>query len=1343
VNGKVYIDNMNRKLKRFLLSLLTLCSVMVLKGQIVEFERLDISDGLSSSRVYCIDQDKYGFIWVGTVDGLNIYNGVEFKHFYADPRDFNTLPGNLIEKVVFIGDTAFVATSSGLCMMDVVTKKCTQIDLGANARVNTLHLEKESGVLWIGTASGLLKYNISTKDIREFNSTNSNISHQVIRSIYSDSDGALWIGTFNKLNKLTPNSTVFEHIALPEAYNQNINNKLILSIEPFEEDNDTLLWIGMQTGLVLYNRLEHNTVKIIDERFGLTNSVIKDIYSSSTGEMWLGTDFGLVNIHEGELKDIHFHDPYKKSSLVNSVVWDVFEDQSGTLWFGTDNGISIHSHSSDRFSFYPMVFNVAGVRSGYDIRSITEDRKGQLWMATQNGFILFKQDQNTIQSYNSGVPLFRDVNNIFEDSQGRIWVATNGGITLYNPYTGSLENFSATFKEGNGLRSNYIYGFVETSTGELHTNTSEGLHRIIYKEGSVSFTYIGNLDVIGNGKKYLWATDNSILTKINQETYETNVVFENPFKNQNLYFKSTLVDSSENQIWMGIDNGLILFDIDTEEYQFFEIQSDKKYPLINLLKDKEGNIWTSSFSEILMFSPKTNEFEIYPSGQGVSISRFFDKSCVECGNGDLVFGGQDGFLRFSPNNITKSDYNPPIRFTKLSIANNEISPSTRINNKIIINKEISFTDEVILDYVDGSFVIEFSSLHYGSRDGILYKYMLEGEDNAWHYIDNDVGRASYSRLMSGSYVLKVKGTNNDGVWNDNEAILKITIKPPVWASSFMILIYAIVFVLLIGFLFYYYRNRVKWRNQMQLIRLEKEHSETEAKNRQKFFTNVAHEFRTPLNLIVGPLDKLVNNKSIDKEGKTLINIFERNTRRLLWLNNQFLDLRKVENKTIQMNVSEFEIINFLQDVFFLFNEESERHNIKYVFNKDVDSIMVEMDLRKVETIVFNLLSNAFKYTADDGEIVLDIKMEEKDKREIILISVKDTGAGISEEEQSKIFDRFYQAEDSKNKNRGLGIGLNMVKEYVTMHNGVINLTSQVGKGSEFIVSLPVAGHQALEGESSIAVELRPVLKSKPVEGTIYTSAKLTSHSNHILLVEDDKELADFLQISLSKRYNVAIVSNGAEALKYISTTKPDLVISDINMPQMDGVELTKRLKNNPKTSHIPLLILSGQSEKESQMKALKEGANAYLLKPVEIELLELRIENFLRRGEQLAELYKVEELSKPSDIKVSSKNDKILEKVVLCIEKHISEPDLTIDTVVDECGFSHTFLYRAIKKMTGQTLNELIRTVRLKRAEQLLRSRQLSVAEVMDETGFSNHSYFAKCFKKIYNKTPKEYMQDS
>jgi len=1332
---------MNQINKSVFLILVLLCFSVLSKGQIVQFERLDMSDGLSSSTVYCINQDQYGFIWVGTNNGLNIYNGIEFKHFFSEPGNTASLSGNVIVQVVFDGDTAFVATSSGLCMMDVVTKKCTRINIGANEGVGTLFLDKESGILWIGTQAGLLKYTISTKQIKAFNSTNSNISHDIIRSIYNDSAGNLWVGTFDHLNKLPPNSHVFEQVYFPESNKQNIMNNLILSIAPYKPHNDSLLWVGMQTGLALYDRIRHKTIKFIDERHSLTNSVVKDIHSSSTGKVWLGTDLGLAELENDKVKDVHFHDPFKSSSLTNSVVWDIYEDNSGTLWFGTDNGMTVLPGNTERFSFYPMVFEASGVRSGYDIRSITEDKKQQLWMASQKGFIQYNQGTKLLMSYNSESPLFSDVNHLLEDSEGRIWGATNGGISLYNPISNSLQNISATHREGNGLRSDYIYGFCKTSIGDIFVNTSAGLHKVIHKQGNISFEFLGKISIRGESKNYLIAESfNSSLLQVNPETFETKEILVNPYKNKGEYFQSVLVDSTDNNIWIGYNKGLMRFNTDSDQHHFFEIQSDKRYPLFNLIKDDEGNIWATTYTEIIKFSPGTSEFEIYPASEGISVSRFISGSYSKCSNGDLLFGGQDGYIRFAPGAITKSAYNPPLRLTKLIIANEVITPATKIKDKSILSNDISFTDEITLDYIDGSFAVEFSSLHYGSRGGVKYKYKLEGEDKDWQYIDTKNGRAGYSRLKSGSYVLRVKGTNNDGVWNEDEQTLKIKIKPPLWASTYFVSLYIVIIILIISFLMFNYRRKLQWKNQMEIVSIEKEHTETVAKNRQQFFTNVAHEFRTPLNLIIGPLEKLITNQSIDQEGKSLATIVERNARRLLWLNNQFLDLRKLENKTISMTIADFEMVGFLHKVYLLFTEQADSHGIRYTFNNEIEAVDVKMDLRKVETIVFNLLANAFKYTADNEEITFKISHEEKNGDECVVISIKDTGPGISSDEQAKIFNRFYRTKD--NDKGGLGIGLNLVKEYTIMHHGEVHLISEKDKGAEFIVTLPINGHYP-SGEVNTEDELQPLLKSKALNGINKTSSVFSDQSYNVLLVEDDKELADFLLLSLSKKYNVEVTSNGEEALASIANKIPDLVISDLSMPKMNGAELTKRLKSNVKTSHIPIIILTGQTEKECQMKALKEGANAYLLKPIEIDLLELRISNFLKRGEQLEEHIKVNELSKPKEIKVSSQDEKILEKVVRCIEKHISDPNLNIEKVCDECGFSHTFLYRKIKKLTGQTLNELIRTVRLKRAEQLFRTEKLSVTEVMHETGFSNHSYFAKCFKKVYNKTPKEYLQDS
>lgn len=1331
---------MNHKIYSYYLLILFLGCTMLSESQVLKFENLSMADGLSSSTIYSINQDKYGFIWIGTDNGLNIYNGVDFRHFFVETANDHSLPGNIINDILIEGDTAWIATQSGFCWMNVVSKKCTRIDLGNNNHIRTLLLDSLNRVLWVGTKTGLIKYDINSRDYQEFNTQNSNLSSNIIRSLYKDKDENLWIGTFDKLNRLTPSSTVFESYSIKNDVPINIKNNLVLSIKPIDNLNDSLLWIGTQTGLVLFNRMTHRKKNFLNENSGMENNVIKCIHIAKNEHTWLGTDFGLVELNKNKIYSIHFHNPYNRFSIANSVVWDIFEDRSGTIWFGTENGVSMLSSSTDQFVFYPMVFDVQNAKTGYDINGIIEDNNEQLWMATQKGFIQYNIKTNTLRHYNAELPLFNDTKSIFEDKKGRMWVATNGGITVLNRKTNEINNFSADYTQGDGLRTNYITSFLVDPQGNILINTLKGLHKVDERNERISFKFICDMNFLGSGKDYLWTINNSELIKINPETYKTEIVIINSINEENIDFNSLLIDSVNSKIWLGYENGILEYNMQTEGVQRYVLHSNNKYPLINLLKDTEGNLWASSYSAIIKFTTKTNEFDIYPSGEDISINLFSPNSSFVTKSGNLLFGGQDGFIMFNPASISKSDYKAPVVLTKLILASNEILPSTKIENKQVIDKEISFVDEIVLDYIEGSLVIEFSSLDYVGRKGIIYKYMLVGEDNDWNYIDNPIGRATYPRLMAGDYLLRVRGTNSDGVWMDEETTLKIKIKPPLWASNIFILGYLLILTLIIGILIYFNRNRIRMRNQMKIIRLEKQYSDETARNRQQFFTNVAHEFRTPLNLIVGPLQKLLNNKTLDENGKALVHLIEGNARRLLWLNNQFLDLRKVENKTMTLSISEFDIISFLQSIYLLFKDQAEQQNIKYGFNHEVNNLMVKMDLRKVETIVFNLLSNAFKFTDDNGEININVTTKDVGIDSRIIIAIKDSGIGIIEENQQKIFDRFYQSKDKGHNKKGLGIGLHMVNEYVVMHKGQISLISSANEGAEFQVSLPINEHFVIEEVSHEKENVKPIIKT--IKELPYKLENYAPDTPFILLVEDDREMAEFIQMSLMQNYKVAVASNGVDALQLVAKNKPDLIISDLDMPKMNGVELVRKIKNNPKTAHIPIIIVSGQSQKESQMAALKEGADAYIIKPFEIELLEIRIENFLKRREQLSELIKINNISKPKEIKVSSQNEKIMEKVVVCIEKYISDPDLNVEKVCDESGFSHTFLYRKIKSLTGQTLNEFIRTVRLRRAEQLLRTKKLSVTEVMMETGFSNHSYFSKCFKKIYNFSPKDYIEN-
>jgi signal transduction histidine kinase/ligand-binding sensor domain-containing protein/AraC-like DNA-binding protein len=1303
-----------------------------------------MSDGLSNSFIQSIGQDKYGFMWIGTGNGLNIYDGIEFTHHFNAPNIETTLPGNSISTMAFENDSVWVGTRTGLCLMDVISKKCKRIDLGMNTDVRTLYLEENSKTLWIGTNTGLLKYDTKNDLFQEFNTSNSNISHNVVRAIHKDNDGNLWIGTFDKLNKLSPNSRVFKVFDLKTEYSPSIKNNLILSILSGSENSDSLLWIGTGTGLVLFNRHTNSTRFFREENSGLTNSVIKALSSSKSGKVWAGTDFGLAEIDNDFKMTTHLHDPFKNNSIANSIVWTIFEDNSGTTWFGTNNGLSMLSKSSDRFRFFPMTFTRRNNIAGYEIRDIIEDSKGDYWLATQFGVVNYNPTKNLFETFNSEQPTERKLaingtSSVWEDKQGRIWIASNGGVIVWNRSTGKLDRYTADFNSNSGLRTNYIQNFHELEDGTILVSTYKGLHKVIENKDGLKFEFIGKVNAVMQGSTNLWSHNKTNLLTINPQTFEQKSVLD--FEKENISNQIYYMIQNGKNIWLGMQNGLLQYDIINETFKIYEIKSNTSYPIINLLADNDGNIWASSYTAILKFTTETKEFEIYPNSDEIRISSFASECCAKCINGDLVFGGQDGFIRFSPEIIAKSEFKPPVRLTKLVIANQEVLPTAQGDQKAILNSPISFTEKLILNYSERSFSLEFSSLQYGNRNGIRYAYMLEGADLDWNYINETNGSANFSNLSPGKYVFRLKGSNNDGVWNENETTLTIKIKPPLWASPFVIALYAVLLVLITITLIYYYASRAKMKNELKIARLEKIHTEDIAKTRQQFITNISHELRTPLSLILGPVEKLAHNSGLNNAGKNLVQLIENNARRLLWLNNQLLDFRKLENKALDLRISNFGIIEFTQKVYSLFTDKAERNEIKYTFNTDIEQLEVKMDLRKIETILFNLLSNAFKFTPKGGEISVTINSCVFNSENALCISVKDTGIGILEEDQKKIFDRFYQAKEAIKMERGSGIGLTLVNEYVLMHQGKIELVSQAGKGSEFKVILP--SNINYESKNLVIYEPEtpePSLKTNHRESFEKEIVSSISGNTFVLLVEDDHEIAEFIRVSLSNKYNVQHALNGKEALQIISKQLPDLIISDVVMPEMNGIEFTRKIKSNSKTAHIPIILLTGQTETEKQLEGLKSGADAYITKPFEINLLEVRVQNLLKHRNVFTEFLKRDNISKPKNIQIASQDEKMLKKIVACIEQHISDPDLDINKVCKETGFSYSILLKKVKNLTGQNVNEFIRTIRVRRAEQLLRTKKYSVAEVMYETGFSNHSYFSKCFRKYYKMSPKEYI---
>ncbi len=1336
-------------LKYYLLFIFLNCAIFS-SAQLIQFQNLTMADGLSQSMIQSIGQDKHGFIWVGTQNGLNVYDGIRFKYFFSDAKDETSLPGSNITDLLFDDDSVWIATRNGLAKMDIKTKSCKRYDFGENIDIRTLFLEKNKNILWVGTISGLIKLNVRSGQYREFNTINSNISNNIVRAIYKDLDDNLWVGTFDKLNLLKPQSDVFVPFNLKTRKQTNIKYNLVLSIFPNSSDNDSLLWIGTETGLVFFNRNTYEMEFFHEENSNLSNSVIKTILKSRSGTLWLGTDFGLGEMNENKNITSYFHNLNNKTSLTNSIVWDIFEDKSSTIWFGTNNGLSILSNTRDRFEFFPITYSHENILAGYEVRDIIESSNGSYWIASQNGAINYgisKQQIKVLNSSQEGNRKLADDNttHLYEDPKGNIWISSNGGLAIWNTKEEKLTSYSADNTSGNGLRSNFVQSFHQLEDGTLLVNTQKGLHRVIENEYGYEFEFVKIshlfIELFAN---HLWSYSGKTLYKMNVSGFEQNseVTFQLPGQNTQIH---SLLITNKDDIWVGVENGLIQYNVKSRKYDYFEVKSNRNYPLISLLADNEKNIWASSNSAILKFSIDRKDFEIYPSGEEIPINHFMRNCAYKCNNGDLIFGGQNGFIRFSPESITKSDFVSPVLFTNLVVSNQEVISNTPINDKIILESDISFTSNIDLNHSNNTFTVEFSSLHYGIRDGIRYAYKLEGEDNDWNYINGPVGTASYSNLKPGNYILNVKGTNKDGVWNEKETSLEIKINPPLWASTLFILMYFVALIMLIGVIIIYYKNRAKMKNQVRLAKMKKEHTRELSKTRQQFFTNISHEFRTPLSLIIGPTEKLKKQKDLSEISKEYVRIIENNARRLLWLNNQLLDFRKLETKTMELTISEFNMIEFTKNIFDLFADKAERKNINYLFQSDFDQLNVFMDIRKIETILFNLLSNAFKFTPNGGKIVVklenvDLTTEDHSKTGIIIL-VSDSGMGIAKEEQTKIFERFYQAKDAVKMERGSGIGLTLVKKYVIMHTGKIDIESSLGKGSKFQIILPLLSEAESEQFlNSDKQKVQPLLKPEVKVKIDRKMAIPKSGAPNILLLEDDNEISDFISFGFKDKYNVKVAKNGKEAINYLLKNIPELVISDINMPEMDGIEFTRRFKGNPKTAHIPLIILTGQSQKEIQLEGLKSGADAYMVKPFEIELLEVRIDNFLKRQEQLLKFIKVKNIAKPNDFQITTQDEKMLEKVVASIEKFISDPDLNIEKVCNDTGFSHSMLYRKIKKLTGSTLNEFIRTVRVQRAEQLLRTKKFNVSEVMHETGFTNHSYFSKSFRKLYKVSPKEYV---
>ncbi len=1345
----------------FLFSFLT-------KGQPLQyqFSQLNISNGLSHNQVNSILKDRKGFMWFATMSGLNRYDGYVFKVFKHILRDSTSLnDDNVLNIQEGPYGKLWVQTRIGYVIYDPVKEN---FDRHPERFLKTADMDGAitdirgdgKGSFWIITTAGLYRFGETEKKALRVSRTptgisstslclnsagdawvvyNNGLAEQVSGKtnkltyrikitgssetasyrIFADNENDVWIYSTDRpkgIYYINASKTVKEHYTKGDT-RLKLNTNNIYSIS---QDNKGIIWIGTDHGGInLFDKKDRKVSYLLnretDEKSLAQNSTLV-VYKDSSGIMWIGTfKRGLSYYHESIIKfPIYRHRPGDPNSLCYEDVNRFVEDARGNLWIGTNGGGLIY-FNRQKNSFTRFIHNPENDNSLSNdvIVSLWIDHEHKLWIGTYfggldcydgNKFIHYKHNDDNASSLSDD-----RVWEIMEDSGHNLWVGTlAGGLDLFDRATGMFKHYRGRFP--NSIQSNYIAALLEDKAGNVWIGTDNGIDVWLKQSGKF--------------KHYSHAENDP------QSLSNDNVL--------------SLLQDSHGRIWAGTQDGLNVFYQAAGRFGVFRVSDGlPDNTILTLLEDNRQQIWLSTPNGIsnITVNEKGNaytcSFRNYDELDGLQGREFNENAALKTRKGELIFGGSNGFNLFNPDNIKTNKQAPSVVLTGFQLFNQSLAPGEVTDGNVILKNSITETHEVKLNYDQNVFSIEFAALNFSNAAKNKYSYMLEGFNSQWLTTDGKNRKATFTNLDPGEYIFRVRASNDNGIWNNEGIALKIEILPPFWKTPLACALYIIV---VLALLFYIRRRGIQKLKTQFAIEQERQtaHRMHELDIMKiKFFTNVSHEFRTPLSLILSPLDKLLRN-AVDSNEKYHLQLVQRNARRLLNLVNQLMDFRKMEENQLNLQPEEGDIIEFIKDSFQSFTDLAEKKNINFDFRSELNSLITNFDHDKIERILFNLLSNAFKFTSEGGSVFLEVCLKTVDaESDILRIIIKDSGIGISPDKQEKIFERFFQSEvPGSMVNQGSGIGLAITREFVNLHGGTISVESEPDKGSCFIVELPVKAMKvAAEG---IYMEEAGVSDGELLTDAVPGDEKVPGNQKKqsILLIEDNEDFRFYLKDNLKEHYQIAEASNGKTGWSKALADHPDLIVSDISMPEMNGIDLCLKIRNDKRTSHIPVILLTAMTGEEQLLRGLETGASDYMTKPFNFEVLISKIKNLLIQQESLRKTYQRQVEVKPSNVELVSSDEKFIQQALLIIEKNISNSEFSVEEFSREMAMSRVALYKKLLQLTRKTPIEFIRTIRLKRAVQLLEKSQLTVAEVAYEVGFNNPKYFAKYFKFEFGVLP-------
>lgn len=1349
------------KLKKIVIYLFFLClgmhSAFSETPEQITFSYISINEGLSQSTVFSIDQDKRGNMWFATYDGVNKYDGYAFTVYQHNEDDPNSIANDISRIVktdsqgrVWIGtrdglsrydeekdifqnffyekngkhlqvngieeispEQLLISTPEGLIMFDIKESKFID-DSFSTAMHKTIAstLYRQGDQIYIGTSTdGLYTYSITQKT---FEKVIPILGTKQIQAILQQSPTRIWVATEGAgLFLINPKTKEIKNYLHSPSNPKSISSNYIRSLAM---DSQNRLWIGTFNDLNIYHEGTDSFASYSSnpvENGSLSQRSVRSIFMDSQGGMWLGTYFGGLNYYHpirNRFKNIR-NIPYK-NSLSDNVVSCIVEDKDKNLWIGTnDGGLNLYNPITQRFTSYTLQEDESarGIGSNNIKAVYVDEKKSLVYIGTHaGGLSILHRNSGQVENFNqrNSQLVNENVYAILPDGEGNLWLGTLSALVRFNP---EQRSFTTIEKEKDGTP-------------------------VVSKQITTLFR---------DSHKRLWIGGEEGLSVFKQEGLDIQKASILPVSNVTKLFTNCIYEASNGIIWVGTREGFYCFNEKDKQIKRYNTTNGLPNNVVyGILEDSFGRLWLSTNRGISCFNPETEKFRNFTESDGLQSNQFNTASYCRTSVGQMYFGGINGITTFRPELLLDNPYTPPVVITKLQLFNKVVRPDDETG---ILTKNISETKSITLKSWQTAFSIEFVVSNYISGQHNTFAYKLEGYDKECYYL-TDSRTVSYSNLPQGTYQFLVKAANSDGKWNPIPTALEIIVLPIWYKTWWALLIFFATFAGFITFVFRFFWMRKSMEAQLEIERRDKEHQEEINQMKMRFFINISHELRTPLTLILTPLQEIINKIS-DRWTRNQLEYIQRNANRLLHLVNQLMDYRRAELGVFELKAKKGNAHQLIQDNFLFYDKLARHKKITYTLHSELEDKEVLFDANYLELIVNNLLSNAFKYTESGQSITVTLKEENG----WLLLQVSDTGIGIPINKQGKIFERFYQIES---EHVGSGIGLSLVQRLIELHHGRIELDSEENKGSTFSVYLPqdlsvykpselASNNEQNEEEQVYSTNSKAMyfIDTEKVENESVESGD--KKRGTILIVEDNNEIRRYLSNGLADLFNTLEAGNGEEALEKLKDNEVDVIVTDVMMPVMDGIKLCKNVKQNIRTCHIPVIILSAKTDIKDQMEGLQMGADDYIPKPFSLAILTTKIQNMMRTRRRMLDKYAKSLEVEPEKITFNAMDEALLKRAMAIVEKNMDNIEFSTDEFAREMNMSRSNLHLKLKAITGESTIDFIRKIRFNEAAKLLKDGRYTVAEVSTMVGFNTPSYFATSFKKYFGCLPTEYIKKS